>query len=538
VAKSRRQRDREKGTGGDEPAPGAGLLERLNSPRVYWPVFAGVLLLASVIRCVNLGAESLWLDELWTEEVATGRGSVHLTMPMNRVLDPPPATTRLDGAPAASAWRVWGNMKDVTHPPLYFVALGAWRWVFGGSDLAARGFTVVCFALALLALFDTARRMNGAFAALVACLLMALAAPMVEYGQTVRNYAFLLAAALGGANVLVRIAGDNAATWPRLALLSLALLAAALSHYFAAGTLLAMFAWAMMRFRGVVRLKALGAFVIAGLLFAAAWGPFMLRQVERFATEDPTTVFLARQGTEQLLYRRHSILALLALPNRWLIEPPSEMAMYAVCLGAVLWTVPAWALVRRRPETLFWTLWLAGTVGVVALLDFTRSTTHLVYPRYTLLAAPALYVLLPAVFAGASGVWRALVPVVGITIAALGLLTRTRPPYPDWRGLAAYVDQRAGPSDVLAFIAPGKPEWSAGYMYMALTHYSAHPRRPVLLLQWGTASPALREQMDVRRVWLINGTPEIPPQLLVGGLARGGLPEGAPAAVYELAPTR
>jgi uncharacterized membrane protein len=515
VAKPRPQRDREKATGVKD-APAVDPLDRLNSPRVYWAVFLAILALATVIRCVNLGAQSLWLDELWTEEVASGRGSVHLNLAMDQLLEAPPATTRMDGAPPASAWRVWGNMEDVTHPPLYFVMLGAWRSVFGGSDLAARASTVVCFGLALLGLFDTARRTNGPFVALTACLLMALAAPMVEYGQTVRNYAFLLAAGLAAANVLVRITGDNAASWRRLVLLALALLATALSHYFAAGALLAMFAYAAIRLRGGVRLRVLGAFIAAGVLFAACWVPFMVRQIPRFSTEDPTTVFLVRTGAEQLLYKQHSALALLATPARWLIEPPAEFAVYAVWLGGVLWLIPAWGVVRRRPEMLFWTLWVAGTVGVIALLDLARSTTHLVYIRYTLLAAPALYVLLGAVLDSARGVWRMVVPALAVAIAALGLPGGSRPEYPDWRGLAAYIDERAGPEDVLVFVAPGKPEWTAGYMYMAQSHYSAHPRRPVLLLRPEPASAALLKQLGRRRAWLIS----------------------SPTSVHELAPAR
>src|SRR3954469_8310712 len=91
------------------------------------------------------------LDELWSLELSTGRGSVQLRLPVNQVI-PAPAMTELADAPPWYA--VWTSLGRVTHPPGYFVVLRAWRQAFGGGDVAARWLSVVTSLAVIVLLYD------------------------------------------------------------------------------------------------------------------------------------------------------------------------------------------------------------------------------------------------------------------------------------------------------------------------------------------------------------------------------------------------
>jgi hypothetical protein len=261
----------------------------------------------------------------------------------------------------------------------------------------------------------------------------------------------------------------------------------------------------------------------------------MLKQAPKFSTSDLTTAFLSDPSPGRLL---RATIALGALPVRYLMEPPDEFLPYAGVLG-LAWLVPIWLVwSRRRADLLLWALWALLTVGTVALLDVTRSTRHLSVVRYTLLAAPAAYVLVCAFASRARGAAAVLAPAVALTLAVLGMIAGKRDSNPDWRGLAAFVDQRAGHDDLLVFIAPGKPSWAEGYMCMALNHYSAHPQRPAALLRLDPETPDAasllaelrrpRAGAPPRRVWIISGDAE---SIDLPGVQRI---EGTPFAVYEL----
>src|SRR5437764_15380383 len=86
-------------------------------------LLASVLVLAGSVRLFQLDWRGYFVDELWTAELATGRGSAHLHIPRNIVVATPPELVSLEGAPPW--WRVWRRM-ECTHPPLYFVLLRLW----------------------------------------------------------------------------------------------------------------------------------------------------------------------------------------------------------------------------------------------------------------------------------------------------------------------------------------------------------------------------------------------------------------------------
>lgn len=64
------------------------------------------------------------MDEIWSIEMAMGRGSVHDNLPMNVIrTDQPDFTSEAQAGPW---WGILTHMGGVTHPPLYFVVLRWW----------------------------------------------------------------------------------------------------------------------------------------------------------------------------------------------------------------------------------------------------------------------------------------------------------------------------------------------------------------------------------------------------------------------------
>jgi uncharacterized membrane protein len=470
----------------------------------------GIVVLTAALRIYRISDAAFELDELWTAELSTGRGSVHLHLPSNTLMDRPPPISRLQGAPGW--WTVWTSMEDVTHPPLYFMTLRWWRMVFGESETAARALSVFASVLATLLLYDIGSRLSGRRTALWACLIMAFAQYQIRYGQNTRNYAFLMAVALSAGSVLVRIEQEGI-TRRRLILLGLAVLATLLTHYFAAGTVAALFLYAAIRLRGKARWATLGAFAAAGVVFLIAWGPFFLEQRSRFTLEDSTTVFLKRDVEDAYLGPTYMHYAM--LPWRYLVEECPDLIKIVgrgTLLSGLLFIYP-WIVLRRRRDLLFWNLWFAGTVGCVAFLDFTRGSLHSVYLRYLLLGAPAIYIMYAGVVR--HWLWSNLLPILALVICmqrtelSLAYNMEAR----KWPQIAQAVDEQLGPGDVLVIHVPHTPgslEWAGGYFCMGYTHYSKSPDRPIVILTEPPTQPLLDQLRSRGRIFLLNTRPEIP----------------------------
>jgi hypothetical protein len=136
--------------------------------RVDLPIVLLLLILASLVRLPWLADHGYQLDELWTAELATGRGSAHQHLPTDTLLQPVDVF-RLDDAPPC--WHVWTHM-ECTHPPLYFLTLRFWMMAFGQGDGRERLLSVICSLIAIALLYDTARLLNGRAVAIWACVLM------------------------------------------------------------------------------------------------------------------------------------------------------------------------------------------------------------------------------------------------------------------------------------------------------------------------------------------------------------------------------
>jgi hypothetical protein len=66
-----------------------------------------ILLIAAILRLHDLTSHAYMLDEDWSLEIATGRGSVHQHLPTDQILSPPPYFSLNDAPPW---WHIWSHM--------------------------------------------------------------------------------------------------------------------------------------------------------------------------------------------------------------------------------------------------------------------------------------------------------------------------------------------------------------------------------------------------------------------------------------------
>jgi uncharacterized membrane protein len=489
-----------------------------------------ILLLAAVVRIPNLGSAPYVLDELWTAELASGRGSPHLHLPANVALKPPEFFALASAPPW---WSVWTHM-ECTHPPLYFLLLRLWEQIWGDSDFAGRMLSVLASIAALAFFYDVVRFLNGDRVALWAAALMALAQPQIAYARQTRNYALLVLVAMIAVNALVRIERLGF-TWRRWFALTASVLATLLTHYFCIGAIAAMAVYATIRLPAPARRKVLLAFIIAGILFVITWGPFMWRQRTLFSTSDETTTFLQNTAANKL---ELTLSRLLYLPARLFTEPVGSWIQISAVLAA-LYAVP-FLLVRWRPDLLFWGLWLCGTVGAVAIMDIFHQTDQLQFIRYTLLAGPAVYCLVPALSAAIPRPrW------VGHAIpAALALLCAATVPnaYSNAAGnpppITAQLKEKIDSNDLLVFVGSGNTPWAGGANYLEISRYLKPIPCPIMVLHEPASGAALSRAREARNVFVFTFR-ESGPLFISGTRLVSVMPfssTGADCLVWQLVP--
>ena len=84
--------------------------------RRTWVLLSLILLTATALRVWQLGAQSFWLDEIFSLECSFGHNYGHLALPRNTVIDPVIAYTDLRDA--KPWWVLPRSLDHDLHPPL------------------------------------------------------------------------------------------------------------------------------------------------------------------------------------------------------------------------------------------------------------------------------------------------------------------------------------------------------------------------------------------------------------------------------------
>jgi len=475
-------------------------------------LLALILLIGGLLRFNRITDASLWMDEIWSVELAMGRGSVHDQLPSGVVQQEQLDLTDLAGAPGW--WNIWTRLGGITHPPLYFVVLRLWMDCFGTGATAIRSLSAIFSLGGILLLFDICRILNGPRIALFAAAIMALSIAQLDFGQEARSYPMLIFLALGCANAVVRIQFFGA-TAVRLAAVAILFCATALTHYFAAGTLAALALYGIICLRGRDRRMAVGAFVADAILVAALWGPWFFSQLHSIPRGTPS--FLSFDATPPVIY---SLQKTASLPVQFLRGEMGDVnyVLADVILAVMVLLLPLLRLSQQRDQ-LLWILWLYGTIGFVVFAGLTQHAAFVHFLRYTILASPAVYALLAGIDWPNRRGLRNFVPISLLIVLAVFVLIRLSNPVvakQDWRQLAGVIDANAGPNDLLVFYNES-PWVSPGTWYMGIRYYTPDSQRPWAVLD-RPADRGFLDQIKARdTLWLIGRSPDIDgPRVLPG----------------------
>jgi uncharacterized membrane protein len=474
--------------------------------RRYLIALAVVLIVGAVFRFVRISQPSLWMDEIWSIEMAMGRGSAHDNLPTDVIRTDQPNFT--SPAEAAPWWSILTHLSGVTHPPLYFVVLRWWIDVFGTRSLAVRALSALFSLGEIVLLFDICRLLHGERIGILAAAICALAIGQIEFAQEARAYSILMFFALATADSMVRIQrlGPSKA---RLAALAAFATATALTHYLAAGFLLALPVYAAIRMPAEARLKTAAALLIAALLSLAVWIPLFMLQKHTLPSLTPT--FLAEPDGER--HAELTLFRIIGLPAQFLFGEARARAMdpwLVATIFAIALLLPA-ARLAWRGALLFWILWSLGAIGFVAAMDLLRQTILLDYLRYTILASPAIYAVIASFDWPRRPFVRDVVAIATIALLAFFAIQRAVngvAPKEDWRRLARDINGFAAPSDLLVF-HNSDPWISSGTWYMALKYYEPKSNRPWVIMSDQPGGDLLGQLRGYRCLWLIGKYPEI-----------------------------
>ncbi len=383
-------------------------------------LLAGIAALAAALRVFDIGAESLWLDEVWSARAA-----------------------RLSFA------GIWDTCAQDVHPPLYTWILHAWTGAFGESEAALRSLSVA-FSLLSLPLFHAlgAALFRDRRAGLFAALLSAISAFHVFYAQETRSYALLLLLSVASMHALWRLSTTRRP-------------AHAVAYALATAALLWVHAHALF----VV--AAQGAFVLAAA--AARAGPRPPLRTWALA------VLFA--GLAFLPWLRALLSATQRVSAGYWIPPPTgatlldtfaefcgsnTSALVFVPLAAFALATRGGARGPRASRTLFLATWLAVPILLPFLLSQGRSSIFL--PRAVIAASAPLFLLVGGALARlsrrASPRWLASAAVLVVVLASARGLAHLygRVDKEQWHAAVAHVESLASPGDVVALSDLGEAD--------------------------------------------------------------------------------
>jgi hypothetical protein len=312
---------------------------------------------------------------------------------------------------------------------------------------------------------------------------------------------------LAAADAIVRVEKDGL-NRKRVAAIALCAFAMPLTHYLAGAVVAALFAYALIRLRGRERRIVATAFVVAGVVYLAAWGPFFYEQSRRFGIEHSWQKEKP-EGHVVLTLRRLAL-----LPLRYFTEPMKK-SMGVGQLAIVMYVLPLILLWKRR-DLLLWVLLAPAAIVPTLVSDLWRPASALSLIRYTFLASVPMYALAAAMLSHLRGFARHAVPLVLAISCALALDEPYSNPKADSRDLAEFVRTHVTADDILVIATDPHEQWLAGSMYLGLSHYGA-PKSPILFLDKAPEPALLARIRASQKVWLMSTGLGVPNAALFPG---------------------
>ena len=447
-------------------------------PRYFWGIAALILLAGLGLRVWQLGAASLWYDEVLTETRAQSSWEQFFT----RVLES-------------------GNQT-----PLYFATL---RLFPTDSEFLLRVPSAVWGVGGIALLMFAAMRLSGDYdLALIAGALLAFNPYHIWLSRTARPYVMLFVMSLlASYYFLMLLRGERTrAQWIGFTLSSMA---AYLTHYFALALPLAqyiLFAFILRGNRGLFR-RWLRAQVVAGI-------PLLIWIVALIQRETVAVGigWIPRPGVEDLPITIWNMLVGYDGSLPWYLVP----GLIAAAVGLLAGLYDA-ARKRANDRVNFYWFWLL--VAPLAAAFVVSLARPLYVDRYFIVFLPAMLLLTAHGWSLLPARWGR-IALAGVVVAVsagsvIVTINRGDDEKEDWRAAAEYIEQERQPGDGLLFESP--------VTLLVLRRYfedGAMPRA------WLLDAPELAEQYaaPVSRLWAIYRNPN------EDGHEQGVLPDFDPFA--------
>lgn len=335
--------------------------------------------------------------------------------------------------------------QDV-HVPLYHLILHLWVVVFGDSVSGVRLLSLLFFLATIPAVYLLARQLFRRPASLLAAGLLSLSPFMIWYATEARMYTLLtLLTVLNQLFFMRLIKGHNGLTWVAYALTAMA---GIVTHYFFGFVLLTQAVYYVLNFRRFGR-WALLKFMAVAVLVASVIVPWLLF-VRSLGSASGTQPLLTKPTTVDLFNTFSQFL--FGFQDDHLNTFIVALWPLAILIGFLL-------LRRGRisnPAVQY--VFLAAIVPVVGAFIISITIHPFYLSRYLIVALPAVYLLL--IWALAHVPRFVAVPVaVSLVIAmatTLGIqgVSAANPLKEDYREASTYLEQNAGPTDVVVLSAP------------------------------------------------------------------------------------
>lgn len=371
-----------------------------------------------------------WVPSLWGDEVASI---------MSARRDP------------ASLWSMLGSV-DAVHG-LYYLLLGGWIEVADASPFAVRLPSALAVGAACAGLYLLVRRRAARSTALIAAVVFAVM-PRVTYVATeARTMALATATAVWLTLLLVRLLDRPALrAWWIVYTLGIAL-----------GTYLFLYVALVVPVHAVAVVHRM-ARSDASAATASPFRPFALAWATAAVLAAPIGILAVTQrGQIAFRERQDVVTAWSVLVAPWFMLPAVAVAAWALIAVAVGAGVAhrrdeAWA--GRRELLVLGGAWLA--VPAMVLLALTAVVTPAFTPRYLVISAPAVAMLIAIGVSALRSAWlrgAAVAALIGLSVPAF---VDQRGPYAknartDWQSVAAVVDEVAAPGDGVVFDEQVRP---------------------------------------------------------------------------------
>ncbi len=250
-----------------------------------------VFTLAALVDVVIASRSELWPDEVFSLATATGHSleqpAAFASPTLGDFVEPDhpvPAKefrhyVKHDDPPASPARVIRAVLLSDTNPPLYYLLLYGWTFIFGTSDIVLRVFSVVCSLACLPLLAGVARRTGGRGAVFPACVLFAFSPLAIYYSTEGRMYSLLWLCVLATtwASLILHQRGRGIAIYM---LWIAGSVAGFLTHYFFVFPWLAILLYLLIRPGRLARRRLAACVILTSLLIL----PWYLKLPESLAT--------------------------------------------------------------------------------------------------------------------------------------------------------------------------------------------------------------------------------------------------------------